>query len=195
MKLLEEKIISDGKVLPGDILKVDGFINHQIDVPFIMQLGKEVARRFEGAGINKIVTIEASGIAIATAVASAMNLPIVFAKKHKSGNISDEVYSAGAHSFTHGNDYTAVISKQYLGEQDCVLIVDDFLALGSAMECLIDIVKQAGASVAGCVSVIEKGYQGGGDKLRAEGIRVESLAVIDSMEGGKIVYRPDKSEA
>ncbi len=195
MKLLEEKIISEGKVLPGNILKVDGFINHQLDVPFIMQLGKEVARRFEGAGVNKIVTIEASGIAIATAVASFMNVPVVFAKKHKSGNISDDVYCAGAHSFTHGNDYTAVISKQYLSEKDCVLIVDDFLALGSAMECLIDIIKQAGASVAGCVSVIEKGYQGGGDKLRAEGIRVESLAVIDSMEGGKIKYRPDKSEA
>ena len=195
MKLLEEKILAEGKVLPGNILKVDGFLNHRIDVPFVMLLGKEIARRFENCGVNKILTIESSGIAVATAVAHFLGAPLVFAKKHKSGNISDNVYSAGAHSFTHGNDYSAVVSKEYLDENDCVLIVDDFLALGSALECLMNIVEQAGAKVAGCASIIEKGYQGGGDKIRARGIRVESLAVIESMEDGKIVYRPDKAEA
>ena len=194
MKLLEEKILAEGKVLPGDILKVDGFLNHRIDVPFVMLLGKEIARRFADAGVNKILTIEASGIAVATAAAFYLNVPLLFAKKHKSGNISDNVYSAGAHSFTHGNDYNAVVSKEYLQAGDCVLIVDDFLALGSALECLMSIVEQAGANVAGCASIIEKGYQGGGDKIRAKGIRVESLAVIESMENGKITYRPDTAE-
>ena len=194
MRLLEEKITAEGKVLPGNILKVDGFLNHRIDVPFVMQLGQEIARRFSGCGVNKILTIEASGIAVATAAAFYLNVPLVFAKKHKSGNISDSVYSAGAHSFTHGNDYTAVVSKEYLHENDVVLIVDDFLALGSALECMMDIVGQAGAKVAGCASIIEKGYQGGGDKIRNKGIRVESLAIIESMENDKIVYRPDEGE-
>lgn len=195
MKLLEEKILAEGKVLPGNILKVDGFLNHRIDVPFLMLLGKEIARRFADAGVNKVLTIEASGIAVATAVAYYLEAPLVFAKKHKSGNIGDSVYSAGAHSYTHGYDYSAVVSKEYLGEGDCVLIVDDFLALGSALECMMNIVEQAGAKVAGCASIIEKGYQGGGDKLREKGIRVESLAIIESMEEGKITYRPDKAEA
>ena len=126
MKLLEQKITAEGKVLPGNILKVDGFLNHRIDVPFVMELGKEIARRYANSGVNKILTIEASGIAVATAAAFYLNVPLVFAKKHKSGNISDNVYSAGAHSFTHGNDYTAVVSKEYLSEKDNVLIVDDF---------------------------------------------------------------------
>ena len=195
MKLLEEKILAEGKVLPGNILKVDGFLNHRIDVPFLMLLGKEIARRFAGAGINMVLTIEASGIAVATAVAFYLDAPLVFAKKHKSGNIAAEFYSAKAHSYTHGYDYTAIVSKEYLDENDCVLIVDDFLALGSALECLMDIVGQAGAKVAGCASIIEKGYQGGGDKLRAKGIQVESLAIIESMEDGKITYRPDEAEA
>ena len=194
MKLLENKITAEGKVLPGNILKVDNFLNHRIDVAFVMQLGKEIARRFENSGVNKVLTIEASGIAVATAVAFYLDAPLVFAKKHKSGNIADSVYSAGAHSFTHGNDYCAVVSKEYLCEKDNVLIVDDFLALGSALECLMSIVAQAGATVAGCASIIEKGYQGGGDKIRAKGIRVESLAIIESMDDGKIVYRPDEGE-
>ena len=195
MKLLEEKILAEGKILAGDILKVDGFLNHRIDVPFVMQLGREIARRYEKCGVNKILTIEASGIAVATAAAYYLNVPLVFAKKHKSGNSSANVYSAGAHSFTHGNDYNAVVSKEYLSENDCILIVDDFLALGSAIECMMNIVHQAGAKVAGCASIIEKGYQGGGDKLRAKGVRVESLAVIDKMENGKIEFRPDEGEA
>lgn len=194
MRLLEEKITAEGKVLPGNILKVDGFLNHRIDVPFVMQLGKEIARRFANCGVSKILTIEASGIAVATAAAYYLDVPLVFAKKHKSGNISDSVYSASAHSFTHGNDYTAVVSKEHLDEKDVVLIVDDFLALGSALECLMDITAQAGAQVAGCASIIEKGYQGGGDKIRAKGIRVESLAIIESMESGTIVFRPDEGE-
>lgn len=195
MKLLEQKISAEGKVLPGNILKVDGFLNHRIDVNFVMCLGKELARRFQGCGVNKVLTIEASGIAVATAVAFYLDVPLVFAKKHQSGNISEHVYSANAHSFTHGNDYSAVVSKEYLSSGDVVLIVDDFLALGSALECMMSIVEQAGATVAGCASIIEKGYQGGGDKLRAKGIRVESLAIIESMENGKIVYRPDEGEA
>lgn len=195
MKELENKILAEGKVLEGNILKVDGFLNHRIDVPFVMLLGKEIARRYKDSSINKVLTIEASGIAVATAAASFLNVPLVFAKKHKSGNISNDVYCASAHSFTHGNDYTAVVSKEYLCEGDNVLIVDDFLALGSAIESMISIIEQAGAKVAGCASIIEKGYQGGGDKLRAKGIRVESLAVIDSMENGNIVFRPDEGEA
>jgi len=194
MKLLEDKITAEGKVLPGNILKVDGFLNHRIDVEFVMLLGKEIARRYEGCGVNKILAIEASGIAVATAAAFYLNVPLIFAKKHKSGNIADDVYSAGAHSFTHGNDYVAVVSKEYLSADDTVLIVDDFLALGSALECLMSIVEQAGGKVAGCASIIEKGYQGGGDKLRAKGVRVESLAIIESMETGKITYRPDEGE-
>ena len=194
MKLLEEKITAEGKVLPGNILKVDGFLNHRIDVAFVTQLGEELARRFKGSGVNKVLTIEASGIAVATAAAFYLDVPLVFAKKHKSDNISDNVYSAGAHSFTHGNDYTAVVSKEYLSAGDVVLIVDDFLAQGSALSCMINIVEQAGATVAGCASIIEKGYQGGGDQLRAKGIRVESLAIIESMEAGNIVYRPDEGE-
>ena len=195
MKLLENKISAEGKILPGNILKVDGFLNHRIDVPFVMELGKEIAHRFAGTGVNKVLTIEASGIAIATAVAFCMNVPLVFAKKHKSGNISDGVYTARAHSFTHGNDYNAVVSKEYLSAEDKVLIVDDFLALGSALECLMSIVEQAGGEVVGCASMIEKGFQGGGDALRAKGIRVESLAIIESMEDGKITYRPDEADA
>lgn len=190
MKELEEKIVREGTVLPGNILKVDNFLNHQLDVAFIMQMGKEIARLYEGCGVDKILTIESSGIAVAAAAANYMNVPVVFAKKNKSSNISDNLYSSLTHSFTHGNDYTAVVSKDFINENNHILIVDDFLALGSAVHSLKNIVMQSGASLVGCAIVIEKGFQGGGDKLRSEGIRVESLAIIDSMEDGTIKYRP-----
>ncbi len=194
MKLLEEKILKDGIVLPGNVLKVDNFLNHQLDVPFIMKMGREIACLFEGCGINKILTIESSGIAIAMAVAAVINVPVVFAKKNKTSTVPGDVYCAGAHSFTHKNEYTAIVSKQFLNKNDIVLIVDDFLAIGNALNCLIDILRQSGASLAGCAVAVEKGFQGGGDKLRAQGIRVESLALIDSMDDCRIVYRNGNSD-
>lgn len=189
MTALEEKILKEGKVLPGNILKVGSFLNHQIDVDFIMEMGREIARLFKDADVTKILTIETSGIAVAVGAGAAMHLPVVFAKKHRTSNISGEVYKTVIHSYTHGNDYTAVVEKDYLNADDTVLIVDDFLANGRALTGLIDIIAQAGADVAGAACAIEKGFQRGGDELRADGIRVESLAVIDSMEDGKIIFR------
>lgn len=192
MKELEKKISECGTVLPGNILKVDNFLNHQIDAPFMMSLGKEAARLFKDCGINKIVTIESSGIAFGVAIAVNLNVtPVVFARKSKTSNLSADVYSSATHSYTHGNDYNAIISKDYLSKNDCVLIADDFLAKGSAMKSLINLVEQSGAKLAGCVAVIEKGFQGGGDNLRAKGIHVESLAIIDSMDECTIQYRPE----
>lgn len=189
MVALEEKILKEGKVLPGNILKVGSFLNHQIDVDFIMEMGGEIARLFSGEKITKILTIETSGIPIAVAAGAAMHLPVVFAKKHKTSNVSGNVYKTVVHSYTHGTDYTVVVESDYLSREDKVLIIDDFLANGKALKGLLDIVAQAGASSAGAVCAIEKGFQHGGDELRADGIRVESLAIIDSMENGKIVFR------
>ena len=189
MKALEEKILKEGKVLPGNILKVGAFLNHQIDVDFTMEMGKEIAKLFANDGVNKILTIETSGIPIAVAAGAAMHVPVVFAKKHKSSNVSGEVLSTVVHSYTHGTDYTVVVEKDYLSESDNVLIVDDFLANGKALKGLIDIIAQAGASVAGASCAIEKGFQKGGDELRADGIKVCSLAVIDSMDDCKISFR------
>ncbi|HCD82016.1 MAG TPA: xanthine phosphoribosyltransferase [Ruminococcaceae bacterium] len=189
MKALEEKILKEGKVLPGNILKVGSFLNHQIDVDFTMEMGKEIAKLFANDGVNKILTIETSGIPIAVAAGAAMHVPVVFAKKHKSSNVSGEVLSTVVHSYTHGTDYTVVVEKDYLSESDNVLIVDDFLANGKALKGLIDIIAQAGASVAGASCAIEKGFQKGGDELRADGIKVCSLAVIDSMDDCKISFR------
>ena len=189
MKALEEKILKEGKVLPGNILKVGSFLNHQIDVDFTMEMGKEIAGLFANDGVNKIITIETSGIPIAVAAGAAMHVPVVFAKKHKSSNVSGEVLSTVVHSYTHGTDYTVVVEKDYLSKSDNVLIVDDFLANGKALKGLIDIIAQAGASVAGASCAIEKGFQKGGDELRADGIKVCSLAVIDSMDDCKISFR------
>ena len=189
MKALEEKILKEGKVLPGNILKVGSFLNHQIDVDFTMEMGKEIAKLFANDGVNKILTIETSGIPIAVAAGAAMHVPVVFAKKHKSSNVSGEVLSTVVHSYTHGTDYTVVVEKDYLSKSDNVLIVDDFLANGKALKGLIDIIAQAGASVAGASCAIEKGFQKGGDELRADGIKVCSLAVIDSMDDCKISFR------
>ncbi len=190
MKLLIDRIIKDGKVLPGDILKVDGFINHQMDVQLIDEIGKEFHRLYGNCEVTKVLTIEASGIGIACFVAKYFQVPLLFAKKSKSKNISDNVYSSQVASFTHGSVNTVVVSKEYLNPEDKVLIIDDFLARGEALNGLIDIVNQAGATVVGTGTVIEKGYQGGGDALRAKGIRVESLAIIDSMsDDGSITFR------
>lgn len=189
MKLLEQRIVKDGIVLPGDVLKVNSFLNHMIDVKFIAELGKEFYRLYSDCGVNKILTIESSGIGIACLTAQFFDAPVVFAKKSKTSNIASDVWSAAAHSFTHGNDYTAIVSKEFLGKGDRVLIVDDFLANGAALNALISICQSAGAEVAGCGIVIEKLYQGGGDMLRKKGVRVESLAKISSMtEDGKIEF-------
>ncbi len=190
MRALEEKILKEGTVLPGNILKVGSFLNHRLDVDFIAEMGEEIARLFDGCGVNKILTIETSGIAIAMGAALKMHVPVVFAKKNKSSNIGSNVYSTVVHSYTHGTDYTVVVSKEFLSGSDKVLIIDDFLANGKALLGLIDIVNQAGAELIGTSCAIEKGFQKGGDTLREKGIRVESLAIIDSMtDDGEIVFR------
>ncbi len=189
MKALEEKIVREGKVLPGDVLKVGSFLNQQIDTVFLKEMAKETARLFSGVPITKVLTVEASGIAFATAVALELNVPMVFAKKHPSANVTGEQYQAPVYSFTHKTTYTIAVSKEYITKEDKVLITDDFLANGNALKGLIDVVKQAGAEVSGCCTEIEKGFQGGGDELRSRGIRVESLAIVEKMEGGKIVFR------
>ncbi len=190
MKALEEKIIKEGQVLPGDILKVGSFLNQQLDCDFLMEMGREIARLYADAGVTKIMTVEASGIAIAVAVGAVMHLPVVFAKKYRTGNVSGETYSALVHSYTHGNDYNMVVAKDYITAEDNLLIVDDFLAKGAAVEGLMEIAAQAGARVAGAAIAIEKGFQEGGKRLRATGIRVESLAIVESMNDGKLVFRP-----
>ncbi len=187
MKLLEQRILKDGKILQDDVLKVDSFLNHMIDVPFICELGKEFYRLFSGCGVNKILTVEASGIGVACITAQYFGVPVVFAKKSRSKNISEDIYSASVESYTHGNTNNIVVSKQYIKSGDRVLIIDDFLAAGNAMKGLIKICKQAGADVLGCGVVIEKQYQGGGDCLRKE-YRVESLAKIRSMNGNSIEF-------
>ena len=191
MDLLKEKIVKEGQVYPGNILKVDCFLNHQIDCTFLREVGKEFHRLFKDEGVNKILTIEASGIAIGTVVAQEFECPLVFAKKNKTKNIAGNVYSSSVESFTHSTTYNIIVSEKFLNPGDKVLIVDDFLAVGNALKGLIDLVKQSGAELVGCGTVIEKGYQHGGDALREAGIRVESLAIIDSMndETGEIVFR------
>lgn len=189
MQALEEKILKEGTVLPGNILKVASFLNHQLDVDFLMEMGKEIARIFKDEKITKILTVETSGIAIAMGAAAAMHLPVVFAKKHKSGNLSGEMYKTVVHSYTHGVDYNIVVSCDFLNNTDKVLIIDDFLANGKALNGLIDIVNQAGATLVGCSCAIEKGFQGGGDSLRLQGIRVESLAIVESMSDDSLTFR------
>ena len=189
MKALEERILRDGKVLPGNILNVNTFLNHQIDACFMMEMGEEINRLFKEDKPTKVLTIEASGIAIGFAAAAVMQLPLIFAKKNKTSNVDSDVYCSVVHSYTHNKDYTAVISKDIISPEDRVLIVDDFLANGCALRGLIQIVEQAGATVVGCATAVEKGYQGGGDTLRREGVKVESLAIVESMEDGKITFR------
>lgn len=189
MKALEEKILSDGEVLPGGVLKVGSFLNQQIDIKFLMAMGKDIANAFSGLGVTKVLTVEASGIAFAVAAANYLGVPLAFAKKNKTSNVSSEVYSAFVDSYTHGKTYEIMIPKEYITSKDRVLIVDDFLACGNAMKGLCKIISDAGAEVVGVSAAIEKGFQGGGDELRRMGIKVYSLAIIDSMENGKIVFR------
>ena len=189
MKALEEKILREGKILDGGVLKVGSFLNQRIDVQFVMEMGKEIARLFGNEKITKVFTIESSGIAIAMAAALELGVPVVFAKKNKSANVGDDVYTSRVHSFTHGNTYDAVVSKEFIGADDTVLIVDDFLARGNALRGLIAMVNQSGAKLSGAAIAIEKGFQGGGDELRAKGYRIESLALVDKMENGSIEFR------
>lgn len=191
MKKMEDKILSEGQVLPGGVLKVGNFLNQQIDTRFMKEIGEEIARLYKDCGVSKILTIEASGIPIAVSAGFAMEVPVVYAKKNKSSNISGDVYKATVYSFTHGNTNDVVVTKEYLSSDDTILIVDDFLAHGSALEGLISIVSQAGAKLAGCAAAIEKGFQKGGDSLREKGYRVESLAIIDQMTDEGIVFRKD----
>ncbi len=189
MKALEQRILKDGKVLPGHVLKVGEFLNHQIDAPFMMEMGREIAALFAADKPNKILTVEASGIALGFAVAAVMELPLVFAKKSKTSNVDADVYCAVVHSYTHNKDNHVVVSKEILSKEDRVLIVDDFLANGCALRGLMEIVEQAGGVTVGCATAIEKGFQGGGDGLRREGVKVESLAIIDDMDGEQLQFR------
>ncbi len=189
MKALEEKILREGTVLDGHILKVGSFLNQQLDVDFLVEMGKEIKRIYSDATVTKLLTIESSGIAVAVAAGAVMHLPVVFAKKNKSANVTGEVYSTIVHSYTHNTDYTVVVAKDYLKPDDKIVIIDDFLANGKALEGLIDIVKQSGAELIGATCAIEKGFQKGGDSLREMGYRIESLAVIDDMSPESIVFR------
>ena len=182
MNFLEEKILADGRIYPGNVLKVDNFLNHQIDIEVMRHIAHEIKRRFEGRDVTKILTIEASGIAIATMLADLYNVPVVFAKKGETVNSTDDKYMSSAFSFTHKKHNNVFVSRPYLSSSDNILIVDDFLADGQAAMALIDIVNQAGASVVGIGIAIEKGQQQGGEKLRAAGYKVESIAIIDEMD-------------
>ena len=182
MKLLEERILRDGEVKSGEILTVDRFLNHQMDPALFYAMAEEWKRLYDGCEINKILTIEASGIGIACVAGLAFGVPVVFAKKSKSRNVSDEVYTSEVVSFTHGNTNTVQVSREYLSAEDRVLIIDDFLASGAALEGLIDIVRQSGATVVGAGIAIEKTFQPGGAQIRAAGVRVESLARIACMD-------------
>ncbi|MDE6659460.1 MAG: xanthine phosphoribosyltransferase [Eubacterium sp.] len=191
MESLKKKILAEGEIHEGNILKVDSFLNHQIDVTFLKEIGKEFYNRFKDENVNKILTIESSGIAIATMTAQEFGCPLVFAKKSLTKNIAGDIYLTPVESFTHGTTYGVIVSKQFLGKGDRVLILDDFLAVGNALNGLIEIVKESGAELVGCGAVIEKGFQGGGDKLRKQGVHVEGLAIIESMdpENGTVEFR------
>ncbi len=192
MQFLEDRIRKDGQIRPGNILKVDSFLNHQLDVDLLDQIGQAFYERYKDAGINRILTIEASGIAIACMTAKYFHVPVVFAKKAKSKNIDGDVFTSTVHSFTYGKDYNITLSKKYLGPDDTVLLVDDFLAVGKAMRGMLDICGQAGAKVAGIGIAIEKGFQEGGQILRSEGYEVCSLAIVDHMDDeGGIYFREE----
>lgn len=190
MRALKERIMKDGIIREGNVLKVDSFLNHQLDIELFEKMGEEFKRRFEGEKITKILTIESSGIAIACIAARYFKVPVVFAKKTQTKNIAGEVYTSKVESFTHGKVYDIIVSKQFLSEEDSVLIIDDFLANGKALIGLSELVKESGATLVGAGIAIEKGFQVGGKLIRESGIRLESLAIIDEMsvEGG-VVFR------
>ena len=190
MRALEEKILNEGEVLPGGILKVGSFLNQKIDTAFTREMALEIVRLFKGCEITKVFTMESSGIAIGYATALELGIPFVFAKKNRAANQSGNMITAKIHSYTHGNDYIACVAADYIDKDDKVLIVDDFLANGAALNGLIEMVAAAGAELVGCAIQIEKGFQKGGDKLRESGVRVESLALIDEMtDDGQIKFR------
>lgn len=188
MQELIERIKKDGKIKPGNVLKVDSFLNHQIDPKLCYAMAQEIKRLYSGEMVNKVLTIEASGIGLAVLTGYLFECPVVFAKKSKSSNVSDDLYTAPVHSYTHGTDHTVIVSKAYLNPGDRVLIVDDFLANGAALEGLRSIVEQSGASVVGAAIAVEKAFQPGGARLRAEGMRIESLAKIASMSDDSIEF-------
>ncbi|MCF2558058.1 MAG: xanthine phosphoribosyltransferase [Bacteroidales bacterium] len=194
MKFLEDRIRREGQIRPGNILKVDCFLNHQLDVTLLDEIGRAFYEKYKDRGITRILTIEASGIAIACMTARYFNVPVVFAKKAKSKNLDGDVYTSVVHSFTYGRDYDITLAKKFLGPQDTVLLVDDFLAVGKAMNGMLDICRQAGAHVAGIGIAIEKGFQSGGAALRQAGYDLTSLAIVDSMgDDGSIVFRSEES--
>ena len=192
MQLLKDRIRKDGKIKAGNVLKVDSFLNHQMDTDLFVEIGKEFKRRFADCEINKILTIEASGIGIACVVAQQFHVPVVFAKKTQTKNIAGDVYTSKVESYTHGRVYDIIVSKEFLGKGDKVLLIDDFLANGKA---LAAVVEESGAELVGAGIVIEKGFQVGGDIIRSKGIRLESLAIVDSMDEktGTIVFRGDEA--
>ena len=189
MEFMERRILQEGEVREGNVLKVGSFLNHQLDIGLLEEVGEAFYEKYRGAGITKVLTIEASGIAIACLTAQKFGVPVVFAKKSKSRNLDDDVYTAEVYSYTHQTTNRVTLSKRFLTSADNVLIVDDFLANGRAMEGLLDVCSQAGASVAGIGICIEKGFQPGGAKLRSKGYNVTSLAIVESMENGNIVFR------
>jgi len=191
MQLLKDRIRKDGKIKEGNVLKVDSFLNHQMDVKLFQEIGKEFKRRFEGEEITKILTIEASGIGIACVAAEVFDVPVVFAKKTQTKNIAGDVYTTKVESFTHGRVYDIIVSREFLGKGDKVLLIDDFLANGKALEGLAELVKKSGAELVGAGVVIEKGFQVGGDVIRSKGIHLESLAIVESMDEktGEVVFR------
>ena len=194
MKELEERIAQEGRIIDGRIIKVDGFLNHRIDTKLLNRMGKEFYRLFGDLGVTKILTAEASGIAVAVIAAQYFDVPVVFAKKTQTKNIAGEVYTTKVESYTHGRVYDIIVSREFLGAGDKVLLIDDFLANGKALEGLAALVRDSGAELVGAGIVIEKGFQVGGDLLRSEGIRLESLAIVESMdeEAQTIVFRDDE---
>lgn len=195
MQLLEERIRKDGIVKEGNVLKVDSFLNHQMDIRLFEEIGREFKRRFRDEEITKILTIEASGIGIACIAAQSFHVPVVFAKKTKTKNIAGDVYVSRVESYTHGRIYEIIVSKDFLKQEDRVLLIDDFLANGKALEGLADLVHQAGADLVGAGVVIEKGFQPGGEIIRSKGIRLESLAIVDAMDErtGEIRFRDQEN--
>lgn len=192
MRALEEKILSEGRVLEGGVLQVGSFLNQLVDTSFTNEMAADIASEFAGSGVTRILTIETSGIMIAFATAAHLGVPMVFAKKNKTSNLDGKLLTAEIRSFTHNNTYTAAVCADYIRPDDKILIVDDFLANGEALRGLISMVRSGGASVAGCAVQIEKGFQHGGDRLREEGYRVYSLAIIDDMSPERgIVFRHD----
>ncbi len=191
MQLLKDRIRKDGKIKEGNVLKVDSFLNHQMDVKLFQEIGKELKRRFADEEITKILTIEASGIGIACVAAEVFDVPVVFAKKTQTKNIAGDVYTTKVESFTHGRVYDIIVSKEFLGKGDKVLLIDDFLANGKALEGLAELVTKSGAELVGAGVVIEKGFQVGGDIIRSKGIHLESLAIVESMDEktGEVVFR------